>query len=146
MAAAEGQSRLFADLFDAPEAPVWLCRTDGVLFACNKAYAKAAEAEMPDIDSTRSANRSARGSNGSANCPPVPRAKGSRAAACCMSSSPARAPGLDLSLVKSFINLHGGGIELTSAPGQGTPVTCRLPAQGVSEIVQPEQAEKPGAE
>jgi len=60
----------------------------------------------------------------------------------------ARAPGLGigLSLVKSFIELHGGRIELSSAPGQGTTVTCRLPAQVVPEIAQPEPAEKPAAE
>lgn len=42
-----------------------------------------------------------------------------------------RVPGLGigLSLVKSFIELHGGRIELQSEPGKGTIVTCRLPAQ-----------------
>jgi nitrogen-specific signal transduction histidine kinase len=42
-----------------------------------------------------------------------------------------RAPGLGLglSLVKSFIELHGGSIELESMPGQGTTVVCRLPLQ-----------------
>ena len=39
-----------------------------------------------------------------------------------------RAPGLGLSLVKSFIELHGGTVELTSAPGIGTTVTCYLNA------------------
>jgi signal transduction histidine kinase len=41
-----------------------------------------------------------------------------------------RAPGLGvgLSLVKSFIELHGGEIELNSIPGRGTTVVCRLPA------------------
>jgi signal transduction histidine kinase len=41
-----------------------------------------------------------------------------------------RAPGLGvgLSLVKSFIELHGGEIELNSVPGRGTTVVCRLPA------------------
>jgi signal transduction histidine kinase len=37
-------------------------------------------------------------------------------------------PGLGLSLVKSFIELHGGRIELTSSPGSGTTVTCYLAA------------------
>jgi signal transduction histidine kinase len=43
-----------------------------------------------------------------------------------------RAPGLGLglSLVKSFIELHGGEIELNSIPGRGTTVVCRLPASG----------------
>ncbi len=35
--------------------------------------------------------------------------------------------GLGLSLVKSFIELHGGSVMLTSAKGEGTSVTCRLP-------------------
>ncbi len=35
--------------------------------------------------------------------------------------------GLGLSLVKSFIELHGGTVTLDSAPGKGTRVTCRLP-------------------
>jgi signal transduction histidine kinase len=35
-------------------------------------------------------------------------------------------PGLGLSLVKSFIELHGGRVELTSSPGSGTTVTCYL--------------------
>jgi signal transduction histidine kinase len=37
-------------------------------------------------------------------------------------------PGLGLSLVKSFIELHGGRVELTSSPGSGTTVTCHLSA------------------
>jgi signal transduction histidine kinase len=35
--------------------------------------------------------------------------------------------GLGLSLVKSFIELHGGRVEMTSVEGQGTTVVCRLP-------------------
>ncbi|HYM31423.1 MAG TPA: PAS-domain containing protein [Candidatus Cybelea sp.] len=35
--------------------------------------------------------------------------------------------GLGLSLVQSFIELHGGRVELRSAPDQGTSVTCHLP-------------------
>ena len=35
-------------------------------------------------------------------------------------------PGLGLSLVKSFIELHGGRVELDSRPGIGTTVTCYL--------------------
>jgi len=40
-----------------------------------------------------------------------------------------RAPGLGLglSLVKSFVELHGGSIELNSTPGRGTSVVCSLP-------------------
>ncbi len=35
-------------------------------------------------------------------------------------------PGLGLSLVKSFIELHGGTVELESHPGSGTSITCWL--------------------
>ena len=42
-------------------------------------------------------------------------------------------PGLGLSLVKSFIELHGGRVELTSSPGSGTTVTCYL-ASGAAEL------------
>jgi signal transduction histidine kinase len=35
--------------------------------------------------------------------------------------------GLGLSLVRSFIELHGGRVELRSVPDQGTSVTCVLP-------------------
>jgi signal transduction histidine kinase len=44
-------------------------------------------------------------------------------------------PGLGLSLVKSFIELHGGRVELDSRPGSGTTVTCR-----VSAILEPQAA------
>jgi signal transduction histidine kinase len=37
-------------------------------------------------------------------------------------------PGLGLSLVKSFIELHGGWVEMDSRPGSGTTVTCYLHA------------------
>ena len=39
--------------------------------------------------------------------------------------------GLGLSLVKSFIELHGGRVALRSAPNRGTTVTCTLPARGL---------------
>ncbi len=35
--------------------------------------------------------------------------------------------GLGLSLVKSFVELHGGRVTLESSPGEGTLVTCILP-------------------
>jgi signal transduction histidine kinase len=41
-----------------------------------------------------------------------------------------RGPGLGLSLVKSFVELHGGTVELDSVPEEGTTFTCRLPAAG----------------
>ncbi len=39
-------------------------------------------------------------------------------------------PGLGLSLVRNFVNLHGGEVKLDSAPDKGTCVTCRIPASG----------------
>ncbi|WP_230529870.1 PAS domain-containing sensor histidine kinase [Microvirga roseola] len=38
-----------------------------------------------------------------------------------------RGVGLGLSIVRSFVELHGGRIELSSAPGLGTTVTCIFP-------------------
>ncbi|MBC8338846.1 MAG: PAS-domain containing protein [Alphaproteobacteria bacterium] len=38
--------------------------------------------------------------------------------------------GLGLSLVRNFIELHGGSVDIKSPPGRGTTVTCRLPAGG----------------
>ena len=35
--------------------------------------------------------------------------------------------GLGLTIVQSIIALHGGTIEVSSAPGEGTTVTVRLP-------------------
>jgi signal transduction histidine kinase len=40
-----------------------------------------------------------------------------------------RGPGLGLSLVRSFVELHGGTVSIESAPGQGTSVTCVFPLQ-----------------
>ncbi|MCW5731497.1 MAG: PAS-domain containing protein [Alphaproteobacteria bacterium] len=37
--------------------------------------------------------------------------------------------GLGLPLVRSFIEMHGGHVELKSTPEQGTTVTCYLPAE-----------------
>ncbi|HSV28916.1 MAG TPA: HAMP domain-containing sensor histidine kinase, partial [Candidatus Omnitrophota bacterium] len=37
-------------------------------------------------------------------------------------------PGLGLALVRRFVELHGGRVELKSAKGEGTWVTIRLPA------------------
>lgn len=39
--------------------------------------------------------------------------------------------GLGLSIARNFIELHGGSIDMTSQPGRGTTVTCRLPAGNV---------------
>ena len=38
--------------------------------------------------------------------------------------------GLGLSLVKRFVELHGGAVDIKSPPGRGTTVTCTLPASG----------------
>ncbi len=39
--------------------------------------------------------------------------------------------GLGLSIVKQFIELHGGSVEIKSIPNKGTTVTCRLPVGGL---------------
>lgn len=41
-----------------------------------------------------------------------------------------RGPGLGLSLVKSFVELHGGIVDIESKPEQGTTVVCRIPVDG----------------
>jgi signal transduction histidine kinase len=40
--------------------------------------------------------------------------------------------GLGLSIVRSFVELHGGRVEIERAPGKGTRATCILPAQGAT--------------
>jgi signal transduction histidine kinase len=42
--------------------------------------------------------------------------------------------GLGLALVKSLIELHGGRVELKSTPGEGTAVTCRIPARAAATV------------
>jgi len=42
-----------------------------------------------------------------------------------------RGVGLGLSIVRSIVELHGGRVELDSAPGRGTRVTAVFPAEGV---------------
>ena len=41
-----------------------------------------------------------------------------------------RGAGLGLSIVKSLVELHGGGMMLESEPGRGTRVTVRFPENG----------------
>ncbi|MGH8674791.1 MAG: ATP-binding protein, partial [Burkholderiales bacterium] len=43
----------------------------------------------------------------------------------------ARRAGLGLALVRSFVELHGGWVELDSAVGKGTRVTCHFPRHAV---------------
>jgi len=38
-----------------------------------------------------------------------------------------RGPGLGLSIVKSFVELHGGTVDIVSREGEGTTVSCRFP-------------------
>jgi signal transduction histidine kinase len=40
-----------------------------------------------------------------------------------------RGTGLGLSLVRSFVELHGGTVTIDSTPGQGTTVTCVFPTE-----------------
>ncbi|MDH5748199.1 MAG: ATP-binding protein, partial [Rhodospirillales bacterium] len=50
------------------------------------------------------------------------------------SSDPAKAgPGLGLTLVRRFVELHGGYVRVKSAPGRGTTVSCHLPS-GTQEM------------
>ena len=37
--------------------------------------------------------------------------------------------GLGLSLVKSFVEMHGGWVSIESQPDRGTSVMCTLPAR-----------------
>lgn len=44
-----------------------------------------------------------------------------------------RGAGLGLSIVRSFVELHGGRVEITSAPGKGTRAACIFPAEAGAE-------------
>jgi signal transduction histidine kinase len=44
-----------------------------------------------------------------------------------------RGVGLGLSIVRSFVELHGGKIFIDSAPGEGTTVTCIFPVDEPQE-------------
>ena len=46
------------------------------------------------------------------------------------------ATGVGLALVKSFVTLHGGRIELKSKQGEGTVVTCYLPISQPSQVAE----------
>ncbi|HUE47233.1 MAG TPA: ATP-binding protein, partial [Aestuariivirgaceae bacterium] len=45
-----------------------------------------------------------------------------------------RGPGLGLSIVKSFVELHEGEVTLISRVNRGTTVVCRFPAEGPSRM------------
>jgi signal transduction histidine kinase len=44
-----------------------------------------------------------------------------------------RGVGLGLSIVRAFVELHGGRVLIDSAPGEGTSVTCIFPAAGAKQ-------------
>jgi signal transduction histidine kinase len=46
-----------------------------------------------------------------------------------------RGAGLGLSIVRSFVQLHGGTVDIESAVGQGTTVTCTFPTQPPAQHV-----------
>ena len=45
-----------------------------------------------------------------------------------------RGVGLGLSIVRSFVELHGGRVLIETAPGEGTTVTCIFPANGTAAL------------
>ncbi len=51
-----------------------------------------------------------------------------------------RGVGVGLSIVRALVELHGGRIQIDSAPGEGTVVTCIFPASG--EAVLPSAAQQ----
>ncbi|PPD42726.1 MAG: two-component sensor histidine kinase [Methylocystis sp.] len=48
-----------------------------------------------------------------------------------------RGVGLGLSIVRAFMDLHGGKVLIDSAPGEGTTVTCIFPAPAAQEEARP---------
>jgi signal transduction histidine kinase len=44
-----------------------------------------------------------------------------------------RGPGLGLSLVRSFVELHGGTVAIDSVSGKGTTVTCEFPVAQIAK-------------
>jgi signal transduction histidine kinase len=51
-----------------------------------------------------------------------------------------RGVGLGLSIVRSFVELHGGCVQIDSAPSEGTTVTCIFPANGAAALKSAEVA------
>ncbi len=58
-----------------------------------------------------------------------------------------RGVGLGLSIVRAFMELHGGKILIDSAPGEGTTVTCVFPAQKSEPVLssKPQEEAAPAA-
>ena len=60
-----------------------------------------------------------------------------------------RGPGLGLSIVKSFVELHGGAVDIESTLDEGTTVVCRVPVNGprlaLGPTGQDEQQVPPGS-
>jgi signal transduction histidine kinase len=52
-----------------------------------------------------------------------------------------RGVGLGLSIVRAFMELHGGRVFVDSAPGEGTTATCVFPAPVAREDSRPEASE-----
>lgn len=52
-----------------------------------------------------------------------------------------RGVGLGLSIVRAFMELHGGKVLIDSAPGEGTTVTCIFPAPAAQEARKPAAGE-----
>jgi signal transduction histidine kinase len=44
-----------------------------------------------------------------------------------------RGPGLGLSIVRSFVALHGGSVSIDDLPGGGTVVTCIFPPAAAAD-------------
>ena len=51
-----------------------------------------------------------------------------------------RGTGLGLSLVRSFVELHGGSVTIDSAVGQGTTVTCVFPLEHTTRQIDKQSA------
>ncbi len=58
--------------------------------------------------------------------------------------SPHRGAGLGLSLVRSFVELHGGTVSVASEVGKGTAITCELPFSRAT--IGPEMDEIPNSD
>jgi signal transduction histidine kinase len=57
-----------------------------------------------------------------------------------------RGPGLGLSIVKSFVELHAGEVLLISRVNRGTTVVCRFPIAGPGGVrIPPATAAEPAA-